>query len=437
MSTGDGPRARDARLGRHTRVYTGDGPARHVHTAPIGRHSHPVASRLDTVPRGAWTRLAVFSVAGLVLQLDGTLVTVALPSAAHELGVSSGASAALLTAYFGAYALLLPPGGMLVDRFGVRRVAVAGLGLFLAGTAAGALAGDIRMLIVARLIQGAGAGVVSPAALAGAVSGFPPQRRGVPLGIWGASAGVANLAGPLLGGVLTYLFGWRADWWALVPLGLLAAGAIVAHVPASRPDAGSGWVRPSVNRTLIAASLVAAVTFAVMIGSFFLIEQYLQDSGHHSALAASTVLLVVALLVAVAAPVAGRLVDARGERLTALLGFLLAGLGLALLGTPATPLGGTVSYLLVAPLGIGLGLLFVPTSRAGLNSMPPSSHGRVSAMLSLGRLLGAMIGASAAGIAISGGPSVAATHQALLVACAACFLLGAPAACRLGTGVRS
>jgi len=384
------------------------------------------------VPREAWTRLAVCSPAGLVLQLDGTLVTVALPSVAHQLRVSGSSSAALLSAYFGAYALLLLPGGILVDRFGVRRVAVAGLGLFLAGAAGGAVAGGLGLLIVSRLVQGAGAGLVSPAALAGAVSGFPPEQRGVPLGIWGASAGIANLIGPLLGGALTYLFGWRADWWALVPLGLVAAGAIVVHVPVSRRDERSERHRAPFNRVLLAASFVAAVTFAVMIGPFYLIEQYLQDSGHYSALAASAVLALVAVVVAVAAPLAGRLVDAHGERVTALLGFLLAAFGLALLATPGIMLGSAISFVLLVPLGVGLGMLFVPISRAGLNSAPESSHGRASAMLSLGRLIGAMVGASVAGTAISSGVSASTTHQALLIACAACVLLGLPAASRLG-----
>jgi MFS family permease len=369
----------------------------------------------------------------MVLQLDGTLVTVALPTVAHQLRVSGSSSAALLTAYFGAYALLLIPGGMLVDRCGVRRVAVAGLGLFLVGAASGAVAGGLGLLIVARLVQGAGAGMVSPAALAGAVSGFPPERRGVPLGIWGAGAGIANLIGPLLGGALTYLFGWRADWWALVPLGLVAAGTIAMYVPASREGERSAASRAPLNRMVLTASLVAAITFAVMIGAFYVIEQYLQDAGHYSALAAAAVLAVVAVLVAAAAPMAGRLADARGERLTATTGFLLAGLGLALLGTQGIRLGSADSFVPLAALGVGLGMLFVPTSRAGLNSAPQSSHGRVSAVLSLGRLLGAAIGASAAGAVLSSGISTSTTHRALLVACAACVLLGVPAACRLGT----
>jgi MFS family permease len=395
---------------------------------------HQAHQAREDIPRQAWTRLAVCSAAGLVLQLDGTLITVALPSVAHDLRVSGSASAALLSAYFGAYALLLVPGGTLVDRFGVRRVAVAGLGLFTAGAAAGAAAGSLGLLIMTRLVQGAGAGVVSPAALAGAVSGFPPQRRGLPLGVWGASAGIANLMGPLLGGALTCWFGWRADWWVLVPLGLVATGAILTHVPVSRERALSGWHPPRLNRVVLAASFVAAVTFAVMIGPFYLLEQYLQDSEHYSALAASTVLAAVALIVAGAAPIAGRLADVRGERLTAVLGFLLAGLGLALLGAPGMPLGGAVGLMMLVPFGVGLGMLVVPASRAGLNSAPEASHGRVSALLSLGRLLGAAIGASAAGAAISGGASAATTHRALLVACAACVLLGTPAAYRLGAG---
>jgi predicted MFS family arabinose efflux permease len=372
-----------------------------------------------------------------VLQLDGTLVTVALPSVADELRVSVSPSAALLSAYFGAYALLLLPGGMLVDRFGVRHVAVAGLGLFLAGAAAGAVASGLPLLIAARLAQGAGAGVVSPAAVVGAISGFPPERRGVAPGHLGRQrrGREPDRAAPRRRSA--DLFGWRADWWALVLVALVAAGAVVIHVPVSLKGVRAGWRRAPLNGVVLAASFVAAVTFAVMIGAFYLIEQYLQDSRHYSALAASSVLVLVALLVAVAAPIAGRLADARGERPTALLGFLLAGLGLALLGAPGVPLGSAIGFVLLAPLGIGLGMLFVPASRAGLGSAPQSSHGRVSAILSLGRLLGAMSGASAAGVAISGGSSATTTHQALLVACAACVLLGLPAACRLGTRVQS
>ena len=191
------------------------------------------------LPRTAWTRLGACTAAAALLQLDGTLITVALPSVARGLHTTTAFTSLLLSAYFAAYALMLLPAGALVDRLGARRLALLGLSLFAAGAIAGALTSSAGTLLTTRVIQGAGAGIVSPAALAGAVSGFPPERRGSALGIWGASAGVANLLGPLLGGLLTLTLGWRADWWALVPLALVAISLIVRHLPATTGGARS------------------------------------------------------------------------------------------------------------------------------------------------------------------------------------------------------
>ena len=292
------------------------------------------------------------------------------------------------------------------------------------------------------MIQGLGAGLVSPAALAGAVAGFPPERRGMALGVWGAGSGMANLAGPLLGGALTVLLGWRADWWALVPLALLSATAIWLLIPAGLAAHEGGGGRVPRSPVIAAATLVAALAFAVMIGSFFIAEQYLQDSAGYSPLGAAAALLVVALLVGVAAPLAGRLSDARGERLPAVTGFVLAGIGLAVLGIPGIPLHGLAPLPLLIPVGIGLGLLFAPTSRAALNAAPGASHGRVSALLSAGRLIGAGVGAGLAGLALGGGVTAGRVHEVLLGAAAVCLLVGVPAAMRLvrpegaGSGTR-
>jgi predicted MFS family arabinose efflux permease len=183
---------------------------------------------------------------------------------------------------------------------------------------------------------------------------------------------------------------------------------------------------------VVAAAFVAALTFAVMIGTFYLAEQYLQRAVGYSALGASAVLVLVALLVGAAAPVAGRLVDAEGERFPAVLGFLAAGLGLAVLAIPGVSLHGIVTVLLLAPIGLGLGMLFVPTSRAALNATELASHGRTSSILSAARLLGAAAGAGLAGVALSGGPTASTVHDALAVAAALCLLGGLPAAARLG-----
>jgi MFS family permease len=386
----------------------------------------------EPLPPGAWGRLAACTAAAALLQLDGTLITVALPSVAHGLHVSNSSTAVVLSAYFVASALALLPAGSLVDRFGARRLALAGLGLFAVGAAAGAVAPTIGALVATRVVQGLGAGVVSPAALAGAVSGFPAGRRGAALGIWGASAGVSNLLGPVLGGLLTVGLGWRADWWALVPLAVLAAVAILRHVPSTVQ--GEEASHPVLNGTVLAASFVAALTFAVMIGCFYLAEQYLQRAAGFSALGASAVLVVVALLVGAAAPLAGKLVDERGERLPAVAGFVAAAVGLVVLGVPGMPLHSIVTVIPLIPVGLGLGMLFVPTSRAALNATPLSSHGRTSAVLSVGRLLGAAVGAGLAGAALAGGVDASKTHITLLIACAVCVLVGIPASSRLGRG---
>ncbi|HET9073964.1 MAG TPA: MFS transporter [Solirubrobacteraceae bacterium] len=396
-----------------------------------GRRGRRGGDNLEPLPREAWTRLAACTAAAALLQLDGTVITVALPNVAHSLAVSSSSTAIILSAYFAAYAIFLFPGGRLVDRLGARRLALVGLLIFAVGAALGAVVSDLTLLTLTRVVQGVGAGLVSPAALAGAVSGFPAERRGTALGIWGASAGLANLVGPLLGGLLTVAFGWRADWWALVPMALASAYAIVRLVPATAADPGEAGPGRVLNATVVSAAAVAGLTFAVMIGFFYLSEQYLQRAVGYSALGASAILILVALLVGAAAPLAGRLVDAGGSRLPALLGFAGTFVGLAVLAIPGVSLDGIVTVLCLVPVGLGLGMLFVPVSRAALNATPPTVHGRTSATLSFMRLLGAGVGAGLAGVALSGGATASAVHTALAVGAGLCLFVGLPLSARL------
>lgn len=381
-----------------------------------------------SVTRDARLRLAACIGAAALLQIDGTIVTVALPSVGDDLAVNSHRLSGVLTAYFVAYGVMLFPGGALVDRVGCRRIALLGLGVFATGALIGAIAQSFEVLIASRVIQGIGAGLVSPASLAGAVSGYPPERRGSALGLWGASSGLANLVGPLVGGLLTVAIDWRACWWFLVPAAVLVAWGIARFVPREihadeTPD--TSGLR---QRVVVAASIVAALTFLVMIGAFFIAQQYLQEASGYSALGAAAALTVIALLVGAGAPLAGRLADSRGERLTAMLGFAVTGAGLALLGIPGVPLDGLAALPLLLPFGLGIGLLFAPASRAALNAVSPARHGRVSSLLSASRLLGAAAGASLAGIAFTGGVTSDNVHAALLVAAALCVLVGLPAA---------
>jgi MFS family permease len=380
------------------------------------------------VTREARLRLAACIGAAALLQIDGTIVTVALPSLGDDLDVNSHRLSGVLTAYFVAYGVMLFPGGALVDRVGCRRIALIGLALFAGGAVIGALAQSFALLIASRLVQGAGAGLVSPASLAGAVSGYPPARRGAALGLWGASSGVANLVGPVVGGLLTVAIDWRACWWFLVPASGVAAWAIARYVPRELRDDETPDTAGLRQRVIGAAAVVAALTFVVMIGTFFLAQQYLQEEAGYSALGAAAALTVIAVMVGVGAPLAGQLSDSRGERPTAILGFGVTALGLAVLGIPGVPLEGPAAFALLLPFGVGIGLLFAPASRAALNAVSQSRHGRVSSLLSMSRLLGAALGASLAGTALTGGVTATNVHLALLAAAGLCVVVGLPAA---------
>jgi MFS family permease len=386
------------------------------------------------ISRDAWLRLAACAAAAALLQMDGTIVTVALPSVGRELDVGSHTLAWVLTAYFLAYGLMLFPGGALVDRIGSRQVGLYGLALFAVGAVVGALAGSFSVLVASRLIQGVGAGLVSPASLAGAVSGFPPERRGSALGIWGASSGMANLVGPVIGGLLTVTIDWRACWWFFLPASAAVAWGLRRFVPATihadeSPDAAG--LR---QRVVAAAALVAALTFVVMIGAFYLAQQYLQVAAGYSALGAAAALTLIAVLVGVAAPLAGRLSDERGEGPTLIAGFLLTALALGLLGIPGVPLDGPGALPLLVPFGFGIGLLFAPASRAALNAVPQAKHGRVSSLLSTCRLLGAAVGSGLAGAALSGGVTASHVRIAMLTGAGICLVLGLPASAALASG---
>lgn len=384
------------------------------------------------VSKQAWLRLAGCAGAAALLQIDGTLVTVALPAVGRSFSVDAHTLGWVLAAYFLPYAAALFPGGWLVDRLGSRRIAFAGLALFGLGALLGALAPTFGSLLGSRIVQGIGAGLVSPASLAGAVSGFPPERRGSALGIWGASSGMANLIGPLLGGLLTVGLGWRANWWALIPLSIAVAVFTWRFIPPDVHANESPGLEGLRQRVVAAAAAVAALTFLVMIGTFFLAQQYLQAAAGYSALGAGATLVFVAVLVGLAAPLAGRLADTRGVRVPAIVGFVCAGVGLFALGTGVVSLHGLLALPLLVPVGIGLGLLFAPTSKAALNAVAQTKHGQVSAVLSAARLLGAAAGSALAGVALSGGVTAANVRLTLLWAAAVCLILGIPLASQLG-----
>jgi EmrB/QacA subfamily drug resistance transporter len=176
---------------------------------------------------GRGRTLALLCAAQFVLVLDVTVVGVALPAIRRELGFGEAGLQWVVSAYVLAFGGLLLVAGRLADVLGRRRLFIAGIAVFTLGSLACGLAGSSAALIAARALQGTGAALATPAALALVTTTFPvgPERTRA-LGVWTAAAPVGGAAGLLLGGVLTQAFGWPAVFLVNVPIG--AAAVVLA-----------------------------------------------------------------------------------------------------------------------------------------------------------------------------------------------------------------
>ncbi len=178
-------------------------------------------SKQDAVTRAQRWALALASVASFMVVLDLLVVATALNTIRRDLGASIGQLEWTINAYTLAFAVLLMTAAAVGDRFGRRRVFAIGLGVFAAGSAACALAPGAGALIAARTVQGVGAAMVMPLALALLNAAVPPQRRGWAMGIFGSVTALAVVVGPVLGGAITQGVAWQWIFWLNVPIGLL------------------------------------------------------------------------------------------------------------------------------------------------------------------------------------------------------------------------
>ena len=163
-------------------------------------------------PAQGWV-LALTSAASLMVSLDTQVVATALPVIRLQLHASLTALEWTVNAYTLSFAVLLLTGAALGERLGRRRMLAAGVGLFTAASAACALAPDAAALVAARAVQGAGAALMLPLALALLSAAFPPQRRAWALGIFSSVTGIAVLAGPVVGGAVTQGLDWPWIFW--------------------------------------------------------------------------------------------------------------------------------------------------------------------------------------------------------------------------------
>ncbi|WP_301800583.1 MFS transporter [Nocardioides sp. ChNu-153] len=212
-----------------------------------------------------WRILGVSLVVGFMVLLDVTIVNVAIPSMSAGLDTGPGTIQWVVSGYALAFGLTLVTGGRLGDAFGRRRLMVVGLLGFIASSAAAGLAPDATWLIVARLVQGASAGLLTPQNSGLIQTLFRGHERGVAFGTFGLVVSVSSALGPVLGGLLIALAGeqdgWRWIFLVNVPIGLLLVVPILRMVPGRDPAAAG----ESVHLDLVGALLLGATVLAVLV----------------------------------------------------------------------------------------------------------------------------------------------------------------------------
>lgn len=178
-----------------------------------------------------WPALWALVIGFFMILIDTTIVSVANPTIMDKLHTDINSVIWVTSAYLLAYAVPLLITGRLGDRFGPKNLYLGGLILFTLASAWCGFSGDINQLILARVFQGIGAGLMTPQTMAIITRIFPPDRRGQAMGLWGATAGVGTLVGPILGGVLVDSLGWEWIFFVNLPIGVVAFIAALRLVP--------------------------------------------------------------------------------------------------------------------------------------------------------------------------------------------------------------
>jgi EmrB/QacA subfamily drug resistance transporter len=395
--------------------------------------------------------LALTSVASFMISLDSQVVTLALSTIRLDLGASIEQLEWTVNAYILSFAVLLLTGAAFGDRFGRRRMFVAGLALFVAASVACALAGSVGALIAARAAQGAGGALVMPLAMALLSTAFPREERARALGIFSSVTGLALIAGPIVGGAIAGGLAWQWIFWLNLPIGLILVPLAISRLPESfgsdtSLDIGglalvtgaafgvvwglmrgnsAGWASPEVVGALVAGVLLAMslvawewrarepmvplkffrsrafsagnaagfFLFATVYGALFFMAQFLQTAQGQGPLAAGLRLLPWTATLFVVAPIAGALVNRLGERPLIAGGLLLQAVGMAWVALIAAP---DLAYVnLVAPLilaGAGVSMAMPASQNAVLSAVAPTEIGKASGTFNMLRFLGGVFG---------------------------------------------
>ena len=379
--------------------------------------------------------------------LDSTIVNIAFPTLRREFGASLADAQWVLSIYVLSLGVTTPVSGFLADRFGIKRVYLLGLSLFVIGSFLCGLAPSLGMLIAARALQGFGGGIAQPLGPAQLYRAFPPEEQGSAFGILGIALVVAPALGPILGGWLVDINLWRAIFFVNIPIGIVGVflgsrfllnyqtgrkptfdplglitavigfGAVLyaASVAETAGWAGAltltafgvgvlilavhAWVELKVakepmaslrlfgNPVFLNASLVGYVATVALFGAEFLMPVYLQAFRGRTALETGFILLAVAATSAIATPLAGRLYDKIGPRMNLVVGFIILCVNTWQLSKIEgnTP----ISYIifLLALRGLAVGLTLQTSFVAALSSIPLDRLPRGSSLLNSTRFV--------------------------------------------------
>jgi len=445
-------------------------------------------NRMDSMKsKQIWT-LVLCSVGAFMVALDALVVATALSTIRLRLGASIEELEWMVNAYTLSFAVLLLPAAALGDRFGRRKMFVAGLALFILASAACALSPGAGWLIAARAIQGCGAALVMPLALTLLSAAFPPEQRGRALGAFSGAAGLAVLAGPVVGGAIVQGISWQWIFWLNVPIGLLVIPLVLSRVeesfgPRSTLDVGglllvtgaalglvwalirgnsAGWgsfeivaslttglllavafvlwelrvrvpmlpMRFFRSRSFAAGNAAGFFFFASLYGSTFFLAQFLQTGLGYSPLGAGVRMLPETVILFTVAPISGILINRLGERTIMVGAMLLQAVAMVWIGLIARP--GVTYAELIAPLLIaGFGAAVIPTSQSVvISSVAPTAIGKASGTFNMLRQLGAAFGVATLAAVFAGAGSfhTAQTFNAgfspAMAAAAALSLLG-------------
>jgi EmrB/QacA subfamily drug resistance transporter len=397
-----------------------------------------------------WT-LFLTAMASLLIGLDALVVTTALTAIRTELGASLEQLEWTVNAYVLSFAVLMMTAAALGDRFGRRRVFVAGLGLFSAASVACALAPDAGSLIAGRALQGAGAAMIMPLALALLSDAFPPATRPRAIGIFTAAMGLTVALGPLLGGAVVEGISWPWIFWLNLPITLGVAALSLTHLresvgpPAALDIAGlalvtcaafalvwglvrgnsAGWASTEVLGALTSGAILTLAFIswelratapmlpmrlfrsarfsagnAAMflqwgsgLGALFFMAQFQQTALGHGPLAAGLGLMPWGATTIFVPPIAGTLITRIGERPLIVTGLCMHALAMAWIALIAAP--DLAYWQLIAPLVIS-GTGFAMASPAALSSVmtsvAPQFIGKASGTFSTLRQLGGAFG---------------------------------------------